>query len=214
MAVDGDRIHPDKARRLTNQATANPPVRHPAAARAPSRPPPAPNQSLTYSSFLPLRFLLLGTLFLHPLQRHQHTNTRNSLPPRLLSSRKLRRKTLLYRKLTCATPPVLPLRSTYNSEALSLPAVAENTLNPFTKPISQGHPSTSEFMSIENLKTYGTFSLSRFFSITQKPWDRPEATKPQNPTRVYLHLLMPSHMLPTPPNPHVRTDVVYGNSFC
>ncbi|KAG4262571.1 eukaryotic translation initiation factor eIF-1 [Fusarium proliferatum] len=36
-----------------------------------------------------------------------------------------------------------------------LPAVAENILFPFTKPISQGNPSTSEFMSIENLKTYG-----------------------------------------------------------
>merc|ERR1712000_26476 len=63
-----------------------------------------------------------------------NTNTRN--PPRLfLCSRKLRRKTLLYRKLITAysTTPSVPLRSTYNSEALSLPAVAENTLNPFYK---------------------------------------------------------------------------------
>lgn len=37
----------------------------------------------------------------------------------------------------------------------TLPAVAENILLPLTKPISQGNPSTSEFMSIENLKTYG-----------------------------------------------------------
>lgn len=29
------------------------------------------------------------------------------------------------------------------------------TSSTFTKPISQGHPSTSEFMSIENLKSYG-----------------------------------------------------------
>jgi len=52
-----------------------------------------------------------------------------------LCSRKLRRKTLLYRKLITAysTTPSVPLRSTYNSEALSLPAVAENTLNPFYK---------------------------------------------------------------------------------
>ncbi|KAL5587878.1 hypothetical protein FOVSG1_013014 [Fusarium oxysporum f. sp. vasinfectum] len=39
-----------------------------------------------------------------------------------------------------------------------LPAVAENILFPLTKPISQGHPSTSEFMSIENLKTYDPFA--------------------------------------------------------
>ncbi|KAL6917547.1 hypothetical protein FSHL1_008977 [Fusarium sambucinum] len=36
--------------------------------------------------------------------------------------------------------------------------VAEHILNPFTKPISQGNPSTSEFMSIENLKTYDPFA--------------------------------------------------------
>ncbi|RFN44696.1 eukaryotic translation initiation factor eif-1 [Fusarium flagelliforme] len=40
----------------------------------------------------------------------------------------------------------------------TLQAVAEHILNPFTKPISQGHPSTSEFMSIENLKTYDPFA--------------------------------------------------------
>ncbi|KAF4440879.1 eukaryotic translation initiation factor eIF-1 [Fusarium acutatum] len=39
-----------------------------------------------------------------------------------------------------------------------LPAVAENILFPLTKPISQGNPSTSEFMSIENLKTYDPFA--------------------------------------------------------
>ncbi|KAG5745934.1 hypothetical protein H9Q70_011366 [Fusarium xylarioides] len=40
----------------------------------------------------------------------------------------------------------------------TLPAVAENILFPLTKPISQGNPSTSEFMSIENLKTYDPFA--------------------------------------------------------
>jgi hypothetical protein len=45
--------------------------------------------------------------------------------------------------------------STLPQRGAILPAVAENILFPFTKPISQGHPSTSEFMSIENLKTYG-----------------------------------------------------------
>ncbi|KAF5723561.1 eukaryotic translation initiation factor eIF-1 [Fusarium mundagurra] len=52
----------------------------------------------------------------------------------------------------------------YNQYSIStqrgaiLPAVAENILLPLTKPISQGNPSTSEFMSIENLKTYDPFA--------------------------------------------------------
>ncbi|RBR14826.1 uncharacterized protein FIESC28_07524 [Fusarium coffeatum] len=48
-------------------------------------------------------------------------------------------------------------RKTYPSLVFH-PSVAEHILNPFTKPISQGHPSTSEFMSIENLKTYDPFA--------------------------------------------------------
>ncbi|POR37581.1 Eukaryotic translation initiation factor eIF-1 [Tolypocladium paradoxum] len=60
---------------------------------------------------------------------------------------------------------------------------AESTL-PSAKPISQGHPATSEFMSIENLKTYGMWpsaSLLLFLSgeaLIVAVWGLPLARAP------------------------------------
>lgn len=94
-----------------------------------------------------------------------------------------------------------------------LPAVAENILFPFTKPISQGNPSTSEFMSIENLKTYGE-SLSLLPSRSLALPGLVFICAGRLDFRIsacrlilwYLHLLPTSHMLNLHSSPYPITS--------
>ncbi|KZL86866.1 translation initiation factor, partial [Colletotrichum incanum] len=54
-------------------------------------------------------------------------------------------------------PLLIPPERPSQRDRFSKPSVADPSV-PITKPISQGHPRTDEFMSIENLKSYDPFA--------------------------------------------------------
>lgn len=180
-----------------------PPVRHPAA-RAPSRPSPARAQPITHLLIFCPSASLLETLFLHPLQRHQHKYPQ--LPQTLVLSQTSSQDSPLS-QAHLRNSPVPLLRSTYTARRYlsrrSLKTPSTLLQNPFPKVT----PVPPSLCPSKISRPTVRFSLDPSpSSIGRKPSDLSEATQPQKPTRVYLHLLMPSHMLPTPPNPHARTD--------
>lgn len=85
--------------------------------------------------------------------KHLSARQTTALPPALHR----RRRRLL--PLPAQNPPPRKDSHTQTQRGDSSGLSLRTNCPPFTKPISHRHPVTSEFMSIENLKTYGTPSL-------------------------------------------------------